>query len=201
MITPTGNELFQIPACDTVNFDELWFQAENPFAQFSPEEQLIGKKRKINQLKENQKKYQKTIDEYKDQNYSIIQHYYDCSKQLTGAREQVKELSGANNKLQSTVEQLTIVNNQLNLVVEENNQLKEINDELIAENSRLASELEKATKEKEKAISLLDLVNDEHEELQEEHNNLVQFLKDNRDARHKNEFVLKKGTPVIELLD
>ena len=170
MITPTGEEqVYQLPEVSTTNFEEIWFQSENPFAQFSMEEKLIGKKRKLNQLKENQKKYQKIEEE--------------------------------NSNLRFQVEQLQSRNNYINLIEEENNQLKEINDELIEKNNQLNEDLEKTTNEKMKISSLLTLVSDQLEEVEESRDNLVQFLAENRDNRYKNEFQLKKGTPVIDLDD
>lgn len=169
MITPTGEEqqLYQLPEVQEQDFEEVWFQSENPFAQFDK----VGKKRRHLEIIE-------------------IQEEINASK--------IRKL---NEEIEKCKNQLNFNNQQMGIVIEQNNQLQDDNEKLIEENSELKKNNELLTNEKMHISSLLNLVNDEHEELEEEHNNLVQFLKENRDARYKKEFRLKKGTPVIELLD
>jgi len=168
MVTPTGDEqYYQLPEVQEEEFEQVWFQAENPFAQFDK----VGKKRR---------------------NLEII----EIQEEINSAK--IRKL---NEEIENYKIQLSNNSQQMGIVIEQNDRLQEDNEKLIDENSELGKKLEKATNEKTKVSSILNLVNDELEELQEEHNNLVQLLNDNRDRRFAKEFRLKKGTPVIELLD
>ena len=200
MITPTGEEqqVYQLPEVPTTNFEEIWFQAENPFAQFSMEEKLIGKKRKLNQLKENQKKYQKIEEENSN-----------LKEQLQNNQEYTRKIQSDYNLILHKLDEAESENHQfrrnnqihIDLTLQENTELRNNNSELLEENEQLRNELEKTTNEKMKISCLLTLVSDQLEEVEESRDNLVQFLAENRDSRYKNEFQLKKGTPVIDLDD
>src|SRR5690606_13094116 len=119
-------------------------------------------------------------------------------------QKKYQKIEEENSNLKFQVEQLQNINNQFNLIAEENNQLKEHNDQLIAENSELKKNNELLTNQKTTAISLLNVVRDELEELQDKHDNLVEFIVDNLDNRYKRSIRFTNcvaRNELIELLD
>src|SRR5690606_36607206 len=104
MVTPTGDEqYYQLPEVQEEEFEQVWFQAENPFAQFDK----VGKKRRnleINEIQEeiNSAKIRKLNEEI--ENYKI---------QLSNNSQQMGIVIEQNDRLQEDNEKLIDENSEL----------------------------------------------------------------------------------------